>query len=101
MVLQVFSLLLLSRAHHRPLSLGLLISIASALPMVSDDTIRLAAAEAATALQQHVTDKMVALQVIEKKTVEAHAHVHAIALLLKEEHASAAALEAEVMATAL
>jgi hypothetical protein len=48
-----------------------------------------------------VTDKMVALQVIEKKTVEAHAHVHAIALLLKEEHASAAALEAEVMATAL
>jgi hypothetical protein len=69
--------------------------------MVGDDAAWLAAAEATTALQQHVSDKMATLQAAEKKAADAHAHVRAIALLLKEEQASAAALEAEAMAAAL
>jgi hypothetical protein len=44
---------------------------------------------------------MAALHAIEKKVAEAHARVHAIALILKEEHASIAALKAEAAPTAL
>jgi hypothetical protein len=43
--------------------------------MAVDDAARLAVAEAAVALQQRVTDNMVALQLAEKKVVEAPAHV--------------------------
>jgi hypothetical protein len=44
---------------------------------------------------------MATLQTNEKKAAEAHAHVRAIALLLEDEQAFAAALEAEVVATVL
>jgi hypothetical protein len=43
---------------------------------------------------------MAALQVIEKKAARTRIHVCTIALLLKEEHASVAALEAEAAAAA-
>jgi hypothetical protein len=69
--------------------------------MVSDNTVRLAAAKAIVTLQQRVTDKMATLQAIEKKAIEARAPVSAIALLLKEERASATALEVEATAAAL
>jgi hypothetical protein len=69
--------------------------------MVVDDAARLAVAEAAIALQQRVTDNMVALQLAEKKAVEAPARVCAIALVFEEEHASTAALEAEAAVAAL
>jgi hypothetical protein len=62
--------------------------------MVSDDVAR--ATETTTALQQHVADKMAALQ-----AAEAHARIHAIAFLLEEEQANAAALEAEAAMTVL
>jgi hypothetical protein len=54
------------------------------------------AAVATAALQQHVSNKMNALQ-----AAEAHARVHAIALLLEEEHASVATLEAKVAVATL
>jgi hypothetical protein len=41
---------------------------------------------------------MATLQAVEKKATEAHAQVHAIALLKEEEQSSAAALEAVVAA---
>jgi hypothetical protein len=69
--------------------------------MAGDDTTKLVATKAAAALHQRVTDKMAALQAAEKKVIEAHASMHAITLLLKEEHASTAALEVEAMAAAL
>jgi hypothetical protein len=53
--------------------------------MVGNDDAKLAATEAATALQQCIANKMTALQAAEKKVIEAHAHVHAIVLLLEEE----------------
>jgi hypothetical protein len=43
----------------------------------------------------HVTDNTT-LQAVEKKAAKVRTCVHAITLLLKEEHASAAALEATV-----
>jgi hypothetical protein len=65
--------------------------------MASDDAARLAAVEAATAaLPPHVADKMATLQAVEKKVVKVRTCVHAITLLLKEEQASTAALEAMV-----
>jgi hypothetical protein len=73
-----FSLLLPSRARHQTTSLPrLLVSTAPAPSMTGDAGTRLVAT---TALQQHVFDKMAALQSIEKKGTEAHAHVRAIAL---------------------
>jgi hypothetical protein len=69
--------------------------------MAGDDTTKLVATKAAAALHQRVTDKMAALQATEKKVIEAHASMHAITLLLKEEQASAAALEVEAVAAAL
>jgi hypothetical protein len=64
--------------------------------MASDDAARLAAVEDATAaLPPHVTDKTT-LQAVEKKAAKVRTCVHAITLLLKEEQASAAALEATV-----
>jgi hypothetical protein len=63
-------------------------------------TTLLATAEFTIALQQRNTDKMAALQAAEKNAATAHACVHAITLLI-EEHASAAALEAEATMTAL
>jgi hypothetical protein len=68
--------------------------------MASDDAARLAAIEAAGALQQCITDKMVVLQTIEKKAAKAHTRVRAIALLLEEEQATAASLEVETTAAA-
>jgi hypothetical protein len=44
---------------------------------------------------------MAALQAIEKKAAKARTRVRAITLVLKEEQASAAALEAKPMAAAL
>jgi hypothetical protein len=69
--------------------------------MVSDNIVRLATAKAIVILQQRVTDKMATLQATEKKATEARAPVLAIALLLKEERASATALEVEATAAAL
>jgi hypothetical protein len=66
-----------------------------ALSMADDNAGRLAYAEAASAVQQHITNKMAALQAAEKKTAEAHARVRAITLLLEEEQASVIALEAQ------
>jgi hypothetical protein len=62
---------------------------------------RLAAAEAATALQQHVTDKLAALQAAKKKAAEVGALKRAIVLLLKKEQASVTVLDAEAAAAAL
>jgi hypothetical protein len=53
--------------------------------MADDDAARLVATEATAALQQCLNDKMATLQAIEKKAAEAHAHIYAVALLLKEE----------------
>jgi hypothetical protein len=64
--------------------------------MASDKDVRLAAVEAAAALQQRVTDKMTTLQ-----AAEAHTHICTIALLLEEEQAYAATLEVEVAAATL
>jgi hypothetical protein len=77
------------------LSSGSSVSTAPAPSMVGDDIARLVAAEATAALQQHVSDKMNALQ-----AAEAHARMHAIALLL-EEHAFITTLEAKVVVAAL
>jgi hypothetical protein len=68
--------------------------------MASDDAARLATIEAAGALQQCITDKMVVLQTIEKKAAKARTRVRAIALLLEEEQATAASLEVETTAAA-
>jgi hypothetical protein len=64
--------------------------------MAGDDVAQLAAPEDAAVLQQHVTDKMAALQPAEART-----RVCAITLLLKEEQASAAALQVEATTAAL
>jgi hypothetical protein len=69
--------------------------------MAGDDATRLAAAKAATALQQCIADKMATLQDAEKKVIEARTLVCTIILLLKEEQAFAATLEAEDVAAAL
>jgi hypothetical protein len=69
--------------------------------MVGNDAARLAAAEAAAALQQCVTNKLATLHATKKKAYEAHALVHTIVLLLKEEQASASTLEAEATVAAL
>jgi hypothetical protein len=69
--------------------------------MAGNGDARLVSAEAVAALQQCVADKMAALQAIEQKVTEAHACVHAIALLLEEEQASAATLGPKAAAVAL
>jgi hypothetical protein len=48
-----------------------------------------------------VSDNLATLQITEEKAAEAHACVHAIALLLEEEQASATALEIEAATTTL
>jgi hypothetical protein len=69
--------------------------------MAGDNDTRLAVAEATAALPQCITDKMATQQVAEKKAVEACARIRAIALLLEEEQAFAATLEAEAVVAAL
>jgi hypothetical protein len=69
--------------------------------MAGDNDTRLAVTEATAALPQCITDKMATQQVAEKKAVEACARIRVIALLLEEEQAFAATLEAEAVVAAL
>jgi hypothetical protein len=63
---------------------------------LGEDVARFVAVETTATLQQHISDKMNALQ-----AAEAHARVHAIALLLEEEHAFITTLESKVVVAAL
>jgi hypothetical protein len=69
--------------------------------MTGDDAARLVSTEVSATLQQCISDKMAALHAVKKKAVEAHACVRVIALLLEEEHAFVATLEADAVTTAL